>query len=70
MGTQTTARTMAHRGVEGGMSHGGVLTDDTRGTTDEDKANGGGDRGRAKEPMSPCNIDRSGDRCGATAMSV
>lgn len=50
-GTQTTARTMAHSGVEGGRSHDGDLADNTRGTTDGDEADGaGGEPGGADEP--------------------
>jgi len=58
-GTQSTARTMVHCGVEGGRSHGGYLADNTRGKT-EDESNGGGDPGEAEEPMNPHNINGSG----------
>lgn len=38
VGTQSTARTMAHSGVEGGRSHGGALAVDTREAMDRDGA--------------------------------
>lgn len=34
--TQSSAKMIAHSGVDGGRSHGGILADDTRGTTDSE----------------------------------
>lgn len=41
-GIQSAARMMAYGGVEGGRNHGKGLSDETRGTMDEDRVVGGG----------------------------
>lgn len=49
MVTQRAAKTIAHSGVDGGRSHGRVLTDDTRGMTASDVSIGTGDQGAERE---------------------
>lgn len=46
------------------------MAGDTSGTTDRYKANGGGDLGKAEEPMSPSDTDGSGDLGRAAAKSI
>lgn len=60
--TQRAARTMAHGRVEGGaMVETWLTTPGVRLTETRNKANGGGDLGRAEEPMSSSDINVSGD---------